>query len=565
MRVFGKYIFEKKPSVYSLGDLALQSDVDLLEASIDAINSGKQDILVSGVNIKTINGQSVVGSGDLVLNTSSLFKFSAANYNDLLLVTGMVTGDLAYVYNSQGTAWLPGSMGGTYYPYGFYYYTGTTWTSDKEAIAMQFNENIQDILAIEASLININGQITAINAELSTKALKSTTLTINGVTQDLSTDRTFTIATGGISDAPNDGVAYNRKSLGWVSADVIGNTPLSVGAKSPTILDAGSAYVFDGSQVSLQKIGDTYNIVSTLSALNTLNYNSAKTQIYTGTTWGKLTSLGDATSYAGTKEFIFINNANEVVEITYSDFTTAYRLEPYCELKAVLIDRSTANGTWMFTVKYPDFVKRFDEFFLGTGTVGQTQVSVTNGTLVAGGVGFPTGYLNLTTATTATGTGNVIKNSSSLQFYSGSGVHVFEAEIFIPILSDPATQRFSSVYGFGDNVVTGNFPTDGAYFQYDDRVNTVFNVVTASNSTRTTKPTSVTVAANTWYKLRIEVNNIASRVDYFINGVNVENNTTNIPISTGRNTSILCKIDKTVGTTARNTGVKYLKYRNYYI
>jgi hypothetical protein len=181
MKILGRYIFERRPKFFA-EDLVISSELQSVIDSLNDLDSAKQDLLVSGVNIKTINGQSVVGSGDLVLNTSSLFKFSAANYNDLLLVTGMVTGDLAYVYNSQGTAWLPGSMGGTYYPYGFYYYTGTTWTSDKEAISMQFNENIQDILAIEASLININGQ-------LATKLNKPTITTVSGASYTvLSTD-----------------------------------------------------------------------------------------------------------------------------------------------------------------------------------------------------------------------------------------------------------------------------------------------------------------------------------------------------------------------------------------
>jgi hypothetical protein len=35
--------------------------------------SGKQDTLVSGTNIKTINGESVLGSGDLVLATDKSF------------------------------------------------------------------------------------------------------------------------------------------------------------------------------------------------------------------------------------------------------------------------------------------------------------------------------------------------------------------------------------------------------------------------------------------------------------------------------------------------------------
>ena len=31
--------------------------------------------------------------------------------------------------NSQGTAWLPGTLGGTYYPSGLYYSNGTSWSS----------------------------------------------------------------------------------------------------------------------------------------------------------------------------------------------------------------------------------------------------------------------------------------------------------------------------------------------------------------------------------------------------------------------------------------------------
>jgi hypothetical protein len=35
--------------------------------------------------------------------------------------------ELFYVRNNQGTKWLPGSFGGTYYPKGWYLSTGTTW------------------------------------------------------------------------------------------------------------------------------------------------------------------------------------------------------------------------------------------------------------------------------------------------------------------------------------------------------------------------------------------------------------------------------------------------------
>lgn len=38
-----------------------------------------------------------------------------------------VTGQFYWVENSQGTAWLPGSLGGTYYPKGLYYSNGVSW------------------------------------------------------------------------------------------------------------------------------------------------------------------------------------------------------------------------------------------------------------------------------------------------------------------------------------------------------------------------------------------------------------------------------------------------------
>jgi len=44
-----------------------------------------------------------------------------------LPAAGAHTGEYFHVLNSQGTSWLPGSLGGTYYSKGFYYSTGTDW------------------------------------------------------------------------------------------------------------------------------------------------------------------------------------------------------------------------------------------------------------------------------------------------------------------------------------------------------------------------------------------------------------------------------------------------------
>lgn len=44
-----------------------------------------------------------------------------------------VSGHIYVTQNSQGTQWLPGSLGGTYYPEGFYYSDGFQWIYQKSA------------------------------------------------------------------------------------------------------------------------------------------------------------------------------------------------------------------------------------------------------------------------------------------------------------------------------------------------------------------------------------------------------------------------------------------------
>jgi len=78
-------------------------------------------------------------------SSSNLFVETGDNYTDLTSKVGTYSdGDLAYVYNSQGTQWLPGSVGGNYYPNGTYVYSGVTWISDRNAISLELN-SVPDI------------------------------------------------------------------------------------------------------------------------------------------------------------------------------------------------------------------------------------------------------------------------------------------------------------------------------------------------------------------------------------------------------------------------------------
>ena len=55
------------------------------------------------------------------------YKGYYANYAALIAAT-LTPNSLNYVTASQGTKWLPGSLGGTYYPKGWYFYDGVNYT-----------------------------------------------------------------------------------------------------------------------------------------------------------------------------------------------------------------------------------------------------------------------------------------------------------------------------------------------------------------------------------------------------------------------------------------------------
>jgi len=73
---------------------------------------------------------------------SSAIKVSQIVDEHSLFVPGTVVGEIGYTTNSQGTQWLPGEFGGTYYPAGWYSWNGTDWVSDRNAIANQLENNL---------------------------------------------------------------------------------------------------------------------------------------------------------------------------------------------------------------------------------------------------------------------------------------------------------------------------------------------------------------------------------------------------------------------------------------
>lgn len=103
-------------------------------------NINNQYDFFKNVNLDANGNIGVVFSGGTG-SSSQPFLYTADNYTDLGTVTGMTEGDLAYVADSEGTSWLPGTVGGTYYPQGVYVYVSGTWVSDRNAMSIQLELN----------------------------------------------------------------------------------------------------------------------------------------------------------------------------------------------------------------------------------------------------------------------------------------------------------------------------------------------------------------------------------------------------------------------------------------
>lgn len=193
-------------------------------------------------------------------------------------------------------------------------------------------------------------------------------------------------------------------------------------------------------------------------------------------------------------------------------------------------------------------------FNSGTGA-GTTELATTGNDRI--------GIARHATGTTATGRTAMRLSSSAIRF--SGGTYFFETMVRVPTLSTSA-ERFQFIVGFADTETAAN-QVDGAYFLYDEGgVSTgstaaaYWQTVTVSNSSRTfnTSLTQTTVTANQWYRLGIEVNATGTSVAFYINGSLVATHTATIPTASGRETSVMSLLIKSVGTTSRTVDVDYI-------
>ena len=113
------------------------------------------------------------------------------------------------------------------------------------------------------------------------------------------------------------------------------------------------------------------------------------------------------------------------------------------------------------------------------------------------------------------------------------------------------TDNYTVRFGFGDANASGE-SADGAYFKYNYNViGGNFECTTSTASTRTDSDSGVAATAGEFKVFEIHVNEAGTSVAFYIDGVLVATNTTNIP--TGSNyTSIHFQCVKSAGTNERD-------------
>ena len=227
----------------------------------------------------------------------------------------------------------------------------------------------------------------------------------------------------------------------------------------------------------------------------------------------------------------------------------------------------TLNSESQFVSKY------WNEGFTTNGdSHGATSAlwPVSGGTATAsatGGVtGSRVGIVDLATGTGASGRAAFYASANSSMAYNdgtGKSYMEFKAEFRSPAALSDATNEYFIHAGFIDSVVADS--ADGAFLKYTHGLNSgQWQFLTADNTTRTTGNSTVALAVNTWYCLRV-VMYPNGTAEFYIDGVSLGRNTANLPGS-ARDFSFGIVLRKNAGTTARNmlvdgAGYTVVKYR----
>jgi hypothetical protein len=204
----------------------------------------------------------------------------------------------------------------------------------------------------------------------------------------------------------------------------------------------------------------------------------------------------------------------------------------------------------------------FTDQFIGgdavSGNIGELNWTLSTAGAGAGGAYAAAetshvGIFELHTGTTASGYAVIHCGTA---YTTMIGKEYFEAQIKLDNLST-LSQLYLIRIGLNDNTVGGS-PNDGINLRYVNAGSTPnWYRETISNGS-TTAVLSSTAVTTAWTNLAFQFNAFLNQVEFFVNGVSIGKNTTNIPL--GRHLSPSVSIVKIIGTSSRK-----LKIDNYHL
>ena len=372
---------------------------------------------------------------------------------------------------------------------------------------------------------------------------------------------TFTISLKGLAPASGGGTTNFLRADGTWAAPAGGG-----GGADGTVLSPAQITAWE----------NNYNPASWASTVGVLRINSNQFHFLSGltaTTDGHTVRIFNTGSYP-----IGLYNQN-------TDSTAANRFS-FDDQDVIILPQNSVelyyDGTaqrwslaagWTLNSESAFVSKYWNEGFTTNGdSHGATSAlwPVSGGTATAsatGGVtGSRVGIVDLATGTGASGRAAFYASANSSMAYNdgtGKSYMEFKAEFRSPAVLSDATNEYFIHAGFIDSVVADS--ADGAFLKYTHGLNSgQWQFLTADNTTRTTGNSTVALAVNTWYCLRV-VMYPNGTAEFYVDGVSLGRNTANLPGS-ARDFSFGIVLRKNAGTTARNMlvdgcGYTVVKYR----
>jgi hypothetical protein len=501
--------------------LIIQSDITTIEGDIITINSDISDlqIEIDLVEVDVVDHEARITALEGAPSGTTINL--AANYAALPDPT-TVSGEFYYAQSSQGSAFWPGSLGGTYYKAGLYYSNGVAWLTDVNPFqAAQADVDagiITDQFVSPATLASAQTIVLSVaksgEAEIKGDITLSegSNITLTQVGNDIEIASTGGSSPSIISPSQITSDQDNYNPTGFSTATLV-RLDFDTGGRAITGFAAGT----DGQRITLSNISANFGYYP-----------------------GNHPDSSSGNRFLHGKDFIHYPYSN--IDVIYDSTSGGWR---------IIGEENTEGKTGLFYEWSAQSVSAGDNadaafLVINSGTI--SGVSSTTSIPATG---------TISTAS-ASNNGGAIYLIKTLTTYSAfASAHQYaEGYISIPTLSD-GTETFTAELQITNAPSSASLePNNTIGIRYSHSIaggNWELFSQDNSGAEGTPDDLDVAVTANALYKLRIEIDKSKTEARAYINGAYVGRVTTNMPNSVVCGARVI--LLKSAGTTARTLNV----------